>query len=469
MSTNGFEAPGGVAAPPAPVETSEDSLRTKAIRGSVWTFAALGAQKVIAFGNSVVLRWILAPEVFGIMALVYAVQRGLAMFSDFGVQPAVVQSARGDDRRLLDTAWSLQIVRGAILAVVTALAAWPVAQFYQEKLLVYDKSLLVWLMLGMSAVPLVDGFTSTSVISLQRHLEIKQLRLFELATTVVGVIVSIAMALATRSIWALVVGAVVSSFSKVAFSFFAFRNARNRFAWDESAVRELVHFGKWIFLATAVGFVSTNADTFYLPKVIDLTTLGVYTTAAGVAVPLLDLVTSQTHGVLYPAFCKVARESPERLRSVYYRVRLRVDALTLPAVGALFVVSDWFIQLFYKAEYAEAGWMLRLLCIRTAMSIVLTPCETCLFSLGLTRFGLWRNVGRFVWIAVGLPLGFWLDGIHGIVWAVALSEIPVLLILWPAFHRQGLLDLRRELLAALFFVAGALAGQLWLLLVGAIA
>jgi O-antigen/teichoic acid export membrane protein len=458
-----MDAPGGgVAAAAAPVEASEVSLRTKAIRGSVWTFAALGAQKVIAFGNSVVLRWILAPEVFGIMYLVYAVQRGLAMFSDFGIQPAVVQSPRGDDRRLLDTAWSLQIVRGAILAVVTALAAWPVARFY-------DESLLVWLMLGMSAVPLVDGFTSTSVMSLQRHLEIKALRLFELATTVVGVIVSIAMALVTHSIWALVVGAVVSAFSKVAFSFFAFRNARNRFAWDESAVRELVHFGKWIFLATAVGFVSTNADGFYLGKVIDLATLGVYTTAAGVAMPVIDLVTSQTHGVLYPAFCAVARETPERLRSVYYRVRLRVDALTLPPVGALFVVSDWFIQLFYKAEYAEAGWMLRLLCIRTAMSIVLTPCETCLFSLGLTRFGLWRNLGRFVWIAVGLPLGFWLGGIHGIVWAVALSEIPVLLILWPAFRRQGLLDLRRELLAAVFFAAGALAGQLWLLLVAAIA
>jgi len=462
LNPNGFDAPGGVATAAAPVEASEVSLRTKAIRGSMWTFAALGAQKVIAFGNSVVLRWILAPQVFGIMYLVNTAQRGLAMFSDFGIQPAVVQSPRGDDRRLLDTAWSLQIVRGAILAVVTLLVAWPVARFYNEPL-------LVWLMLGMSAVPLVDGFTSTSVMSLQRHIEIKQLRLFELATSIVGVVATIALALVTRSIWAIVLGAMVSSFAKVALSFFAFRDSRNRFAWDESAVRELVHFGKWIFLATAVGFISTNADGFYLGKVIDLATLGVYTTAAGVAVPLLDLVTSQTHGVLYPAFCRVARETPERLRSVYYRVRLRVDALTLPAVGALFVVSDWFIQLFYKAEYAEAGWMLRLLCIRTAMSIVLTPCETCLFSLGLTRFGLWRNIGRFVWIAVGLPLGFWLDGIHGIVWAVALSEIPVLVILWPAFRRQRLLDLGREFLAVLFFAGGALLGQAWLLLVRAVA
>jgi O-antigen/teichoic acid export membrane protein len=459
LSSEGIDTAGAsLATGTAPAARGEVSLRTKAIRGSAWTFVALGAEKGIKFASSVALRWFLVPEVFGIMSLVNNVQRGLAMFSDFGIQPAVVQSPRGDERRLLDTAWSLQVVRGAILAVVTALAAWPVARFYEEPL-------LVWLMLGMCAVPLVDGFTSTSVISLQRHLEIKALRLFELVTAIVGVVVTVAVAWMTRSIWALVVGAVVAAVCKVALSFLAFRGARNRFAWDESAVRELVHFGKWIFIATALGFISTNADTFFIPKAVDLVALGIYSTAAGITSHFIELVTSQTHGVLYPAFCKVAHETPERLRSVYYRVRLRVDALTLPAVGALFVVAEWFIQVFYKPEYAEAGWMLRLLCVRTAMSIVLTPCETCLFSLGQTRYGLWRNLGRLVWIVVGLPLGFWLAGIEGIVWAVALSEIPVLLVLWPAFRRFGLLDLRRELLGPLFFGAGALAGQAWLLVV----
>src|SRR5262245_9533183 len=160
------------------------------------------------------------------MYLVYAVQRGLAMFSDFGIQPAVVQSPRGDDRRLLDTAWSLQVVRGLILMVVMALAAWPVARYY-------EKPVLVWLMLGMCAVPLLDGFTSTSVISLQRHLEIKALRLFELVVAVVGAAVSVVVVWMTRSIWGLVVGAAAAAACKVALSFFAFRGSRNRFAWDE--------------------------------------------------------------------------------------------------------------------------------------------------------------------------------------------------------------------------------------------
>lgn len=447
-----------VAPPPSAAPSEPTSLRSKAIRGSLWTFVALGAQKAMLFASSVVLRWLLAPEVFGLIFIVYAVQRGLAMFSDFGIQPAVIQHARGDERRLLDTAWTLQVVRGLILCAVTALAAWPVARFY-------DEPELVWLMLGIAAIPLLDGFTSTSLMSLQRHLEIKSLRLFELFTALVGVIVSVLCAWWTRSIWSLVAGALAASACKVAFSFLAFRGSRNRFDWERSALSELVHFGKWIFLATAVGFVSTNADGFYLGKVYDLTTLGVYMTAAGIVGHVVELITSQTHGVLYPAFCKVARESAERLRSVYYRVRLRVDALALPAIGALFVVSEWLVELVYSSEYAAAGWMLRLLCVRTAMSVVLTPCETCLFALGHTRYGLWRNVARAIWIVVGLPLGNLLGGLEGIVWAVGLSEIPVLFVLWPAFRRQGLLDLKRELLVPAFFALGMLAGQGWLLLV----
>jgi len=48
--------------------------------------------------------------------------------------------------------------------------------------------------------------------------------------------------------------------------------------------------------------------------------------------------------------------------------------------------------------------------------------------------------------------------LHGLVWAAATSEIPVLAVLWPAFRREGLLSLPREALAAGLFAAGALIG-----------
>jgi NADPH:quinone reductase-like Zn-dependent oxidoreductase/O-antigen/teichoic acid export membrane protein len=429
----------------------EPSLKSKAVRGSLWTFGAFGAQRALSTGRFVALRWFLVPEVFGLMTLVHQVLTGLAMFSDFGIQPAVIQNERGDERRFLDTAWTLQVARGLLLALVAVGAAWPVARYYEA-------DALVWLLMAMAAVPLLEGFTSTSLMTLQRHLEIKTLRLFELGISTVGVVVMVVLAWWTRSVWALVIGALATSSLKVGFSYTLTSRSGRRFAWDRSAVHELVHFGKWIFLATAVGFVSSSADQLILPKVVSLAALGIYGTATKLTDMVTGVVTSQTHNVLFPAFCQVGRESTARLRSVYYRVRLRVDALFIPAVGGLFVVSQWLIELIVPPEYWLAGWMLRFLCIRTAMSVALVPCETCLFSMGHTRYGLYRNTGRAVWVLLAVPLGYTLYGLEGFLWAVALSEVPVLLVLWPAFRRFGMLDLRRELVAPGLFGLGMLAG-----------
>lgn len=432
MTTDSANESGSTPAAPAEPSTADGpSLKSKAVRGSLWTFAAYGAQKVIAFGNSVVLRAFLVPEVFGLMYLVQGVLRGLAMFSDFGIQPAVVQNPRGDEREFLNTAWSMQVARGGLLCLVAAAAGWPLSLIYEEG------AILVWLMLAMAAIPLLEGFSSTSLFTLQRHLEIKKLRLFELGVSTAGVAVAIALAWWTRSIWSIVAGAWTATVLKVGFSYFLTRDAGNRFAWNHSAVRELFHFGKWIFMATAVGFVAGHADGFILGKALDMTMLGVYATALRATEVVDDLVTTQTHSVLFPAFCQVGRESHERLRSVYYRVRLRVDALFLPAVGGLFVTSNWIVDLLFDEEYSLAGWMLKFLCIRTAMGVALTPCETCLFSMGHTRYGLYRNIARALWVVVAVPVGYKLGGLDGMLWAVALSEVPVLLVLWPAFRRLG--------------------------------
>jgi hypothetical protein len=85
--------------------------------------------------------------------------------------------------------------------------------------------------------------------------------------------------------------------------------------------------------------------------------------------------------------------------------------------------------------------------------------------MGHTRYGLYRNVARAVWVVAAVPAGFWLAGLDGMLLAVALSEVPVLLVLWPAFRRIGLLDVRRELIAPMLFGAGMLLGTAFLAVV----
>ena len=70
------------------------NLRARALRSSAVTVGGFGASQVIRLASNLILTRILFPEAFGMMALVMVFLQGLAMFSDVGVGPAIMQSKR---------------------------------------------------------------------------------------------------------------------------------------------------------------------------------------------------------------------------------------------------------------------------------------------------------------------------------------------------------------------------------------
>src|SRR5882757_5806108 len=108
------------------------SLETRALRGSLWALAGHAGGQLLRLGGNLVLWRLLYAEAFGLMAIVNVFMQGLAMFSDVGIGPSIIQSDRGDDPDYLNTAWTIQALRGFALFAVAALAAVPVAHFYGE-------------------------------------------------------------------------------------------------------------------------------------------------------------------------------------------------------------------------------------------------------------------------------------------------------------------------------------------------
>ena len=86
-----------------------------------------------------------------------------------------------------------------------------------------------------------------------------------------------------RSIWALVVGSLVSVFIKMAISHRLEPTISNRFAWDKEALKEIISIGRWIFIATAMTFLAQQTDKIMLGKFTSLEILGVYTVAFTIA------------------------------------------------------------------------------------------------------------------------------------------------------------------------------------------
>ncbi len=183
---------------------SSATIKKQAISGTAWTILGYGTSQSLRLGSNLILTRLLVPELFGLMALVSVFLMGLNLFSDVGIYPSIIQNKRGEDPTFLNTAWTIQVIRGFGLWIGCLLIAFPVAQFYEE-----PRLQLLLPIVGLNSI--INGFNSTNLPILQRRMEIGKLIRFELGIQIISLVVMITWAWFSPSIWALVVGNLVST------------------------------------------------------------------------------------------------------------------------------------------------------------------------------------------------------------------------------------------------------------------
>ena len=100
----------------------------------------------------------------------------------------------------------------------------------------------------------------------------------------------------------------------------------------------------------------------------------------------------------------------------------------------------------------------RFLSVRLLLVAAISNSESCLVALGHPKYSFIQNVFRLIAIIIGIPLGWELSGIKGVIWAVALSEIPALVVIWTGMLQHRMFSVAAELRSLLFVAVGATLG-----------
>jgi len=431
-------------------------LRRLALFSSVWTFVGQGGSAVMRLIGNLVLARLLVPDAFGLAAIAGVMMMGLQMFSDFGLEPAIIRDQRGDEPRYLNTAWSIQVVRGLVLWLLACALTWPIMWFYGEPrfgVLVPVITLTV----------LITGFFSTNMYRAKRHMRLAQVTMLELIGQATALVTMIVWALISPTVWSLVAGGVCGAVMRLALSHIMLDGPVNRFAWDGNAVRSLLDFGKWVFLNSGLCFVSMHCDRLLVGRLLSMTQFGVFSVAYLLSQPAILANYHLCRSVLLPVLSRTYRDRSEQLADVYYQYRRYVDLLLLPALGVLLAVAPPLVNLLYDARYAAAGPMLQLFSIHAMLCCLVEPSQSCLLAMGFPRYMTLAYIARMVWVAAAIPLGWWWGGMMGVVWAVCLKESLVLLILWFYLHSLGTMRLAGEIRAVVMAIAGVAVGILLLI------
>ncbi len=397
---------------------ADTSLGRKAARGTAWVFLGYGLGQLMRLVGNVIVTNEVLPETYGLMAIVNTFLLGLTMFSDFGIGPSIVQNRRGEDPRYLDTLWTVQLVRGACLWGLASLAAWPLAYFY-------GRAELVWVLPVTGISALLQGVASTKLWTTNRQLAMGRLTLIELSSQALGLAVMITWAMLTRSVWSLVAGSLVSAGAKTLFSHLFLIGHANRCAWDKSAVRELVHFSRWIFVSTILTFCVMQSDRLLFGKLIPLPLLGVYAIAVMIGTlpqTSLNYVWGQ---VVFPVLSRFEHSlQAAELQRAFVRVRLPLVILGGWMVSGLLAGGPTLIDLLWKADYQPAGWMIQMLVLGGWFQVLVGASDSALLARGRTGALAACNSVKLAAMLVLIPAGYAWRQFPGALLAYAIADIP---------------------------------------------
>ena len=384
-------------------------------KGMSWTVVTFGLAQFVRLIASIILTRLLTPELFGIMAIVNSVRTGIDLMSDVGFGQSLVQNKNGDRPKFYNTVWTLKLLRGVALWIVCAGVALPAAHFY-------NSPILAWVLPVSALYFIFEGFSSISPSLLQRRLRVRDLNVLSLAFEFIQDLALVVLAYFYRSIWPLVLGLVIGSAAKMVISFFLLPDVKLKFFIAKNYARQILHFGRWVFLSSVIYFLSMNFDRLYLAKAAPLAMLGIYGIARGISDMMISLVVRVCNLMVFPYVASSSHISPAQLHKKLGPTRLKLLLLTALGLSVFAAIADLPVKIVYDARYHAAAGMLPFTTLGVWFSAICSINESVLLGLGKPQYSAMGNAFKFAWMLVGLPFAYAWHGFYGVIMVVAVSD-----------------------------------------------
>lgn len=427
--------------PPRPVP-QPSSLLTRAIaiarQDTNVVIATVVFANMLRAVSTILLTRLLAPEAFGIAGIIGIIAFVMTMISDLGFQAFVVRHTDGDKPRFRDVIWTIRLMRSVVLTLLMMALAEPIA-------FAADKPEIAPAIAVSAFTFLIDGVSALTVITALRERLLLRLSAVETLASIIQLIVAVALALAWRNYWAIVIAPLAGGIVKSAFSYLCFQNARRRFRVDAAYACELWKFARFVIGSSVITMLLTQCDKIVLARLFPLDMLGYYMLATNLAMAPLAFTSAYTSRVLYPAFARTWRERPAELKTEFYRHRRRISYLYMFAAGGLIGTASLVIAILYDDRYAPAAVFLQILAISPLLALGSGSANEVLTASGRVQVTFHANLAKLLWVGLAGPTAFSAMGPIGLVAAVGAIEAPALLYCWWQLHRAALLKLPEEL------------------------
>lgn len=351
---------------------SDGTLAQKAVRGGFWVFALRITSRLFGLARTVVLARLLAPEDFGLFGIAMLAISTLQSLSQTGFTKALIQKQE-ETKSYLDTAWIVQVIRGAALALLLFGAAPYVAAFFGE-----SKATLLLRAIAVSL--LLQGLNSIGIVYFEKELEFNKQFVYQLSSTVADLGVSVTAAILLQNAWALMFGLLARNATELVMSYLL-TDYRPRVRVDYEKARELFGYGRWVFLSSILSYLVSNLDSLVVGRLLELTAFGLYQMAFRLSQMAATEITKVVSQVAFPTYAKV-QDDGTRMREAVVRTMSTVALVSIPLAGGMFVLAPELVMTLLGEKWLPMVPTFRLLCITAAVRSITANFGSVFLSVG---------------------------------------------------------------------------------------
>lgn len=340
---------------------------------AAWLVCTRLLTKSIDFVALLVLARLLIPADFGLVAIAMTLILIVEAVLELPINQALVRQ-RNITQSQLDTAFTLAVLRGSLLAALLALAAYPFS-------FIYGDHRLVGLVLVLGWAPMLRGLASPKLAVYARQIDFRRDFVIDLSGKLVSLAFASILAWQTHSYWALAAGTVATPLVMMVTSYVVAPYVPRLTLRDWPI---FASFAGWSTVTQALFALGWQADRLILGRFTTSHELGTFSLANDLSyVPEVALI-KPIMRPLMSAFVHIG-DNPERLRQVYERASVALLALGSPIMLGLCLLADPIVRLTLGGKWLLAIPVLQLLPLSLIPPLLSAPFWSLAMAVGRPR------------------------------------------------------------------------------------
>mgnify|MGYP000002473919 CR=1 FL=1 len=384
------------------------SLGNKMFKGMAWSAVERIAIQAIQFLLGIVLARILAPEDYGVFAILTIFISISQVFIESGFTKALINKI---DRTQVDisTVYFFNIFVSIIcVGIIYFVSPW-VGEAYE----IPSLSLL----LRIASISLIiNSLYTVSTTLTTIDLNFKLLAKVNFLSTVISGGVAIYLAYDGYGVWSLVYQTLLRSIISCVFMWI-FVKWKPSFVFSKKSFQQLFSYGSKLLVSSLLNKTFNQINSILIGKYIGVKDLGFYTRGVQFADFIFSIISSSLNNVLLPSLSSV-KDQQELLKS-YFKTIIKMSVLiTFPIFLTLVVISKPLIIFLLTDKWAMAIPIMQIFCLSRLISTISGINVNFLYIIGRTDLSLKQEyikiIVRVALLLIALPFG---------IYYIALAEL----------------------------------------------